>query len=114
LSYQRHIAVAGHALTQKSKGHMVTKTITVAWLLWLLCYCCRHGTAHYMTAFVSSFWCDAGVIVEAVCWSDTVCIYMHTRPPGLDITTVLGGGILQWRSGGNTSTLPPTLWVSQL
>jgi len=50
-------------------------------------------------------------IAEAVCWSDSVCIHVYTRSPGLGITPVLGSGFLQRRSGGHTSALSSTVRV---
>jgi len=59
------LAVAQHVLTWRSKGQRTRthghETVTVA--SWLpakfaavaVCCCCRHGTAHRMTALVSSF-----------------------------------------------------------
>ena len=57
---------------------------------------------------------DSGDIVEAVCWSDTVCVHVYTRSPSLGISTVLGSCVLQWCSGRTTSTLPAALRVIQL
>jgi len=37
----------------KVKITWFTITVTLAQLLWPLCYCCRHGTACHMTAQVS-------------------------------------------------------------
>ena len=55
------IAVAQHALTQRSKGqgHTATKTVMVAWLLvtraaTALCCCCRHGSAICMSVYMTA------------------------------------------------------------
>jgi len=56
------LAVAWHALTQRSKGQgqAIIKTVMVTWLLVkcaavAVCRCCQRGTACHMTTQVSSF-----------------------------------------------------------
>lgn len=56
---------------------------------------------------------DDSDVTEAVCWSDSVCIHVHTRSSSLGISAVLGSGFLHRRSGANSAALSPTVRVNQ-